>query len=100
MGTEQNGEDAICPNVHAQQQLSAVDCSSATCTDVCQCANSKCSSQVDACLADSACASAQSCVFGCACGDVACAAACAAASGSSLANDVITCLSSNCAAVV
>lgn len=97
--TEQNGESAICLNVHAeQQQLSGVDCSSATCGSVCDCANSKCSSDVDACLADSACASAQTCVFGCACGDVACAAACAASSGSSLANNVITCLSSNCAA--
>merc|ERR1712146_651814 len=68
----------------------------ATCSQVCECANDKCSSQVDACLADSACASAQSCVLQWACGDVACAATCAATSGSSLANDVITCLSSSC----
>jgi len=94
--TEQNGEDAICLNVHAQQQLAAVDCSGATCTDVCDCANSKCSSQVDACLADASCSSAETCVFSCACGDVACAATCAATSGSSLANDVITCLSTSC----
>merc|ERR1712222_53480 len=76
-----------------------VDCSTATCGSVFECANDKCSSQVDSCLADSTCASAQACVFGCSCGDVACAAACAASSGSSLANNVITCLSSSCTSV-
>merc|ERR1712046_254001 len=101
--TEQNGEDVVCINIHTTKQESAVagvDCSGATCSSVCACANDKCSSQVDACLADSTCASAQTCVLGCSCGDVSCAAACAASSGSSLANAVISCLSTSCTTVV
>merc|ERR1712193_372792 len=59
-----------------------VDCSGAACPSICGCANDKCASQVSACLADSACASAQDCVLACGCGDTACAAACAAGAGS------------------
>merc|ERR1712072_191247 len=91
---DQNGDKAVCMTAHMAKEFTGVDCSGATCASVCSCANDKCSSDVDACLANSACASAQTCVLGCSCGDVACAAACAAASGSSLANDVISCLSS------
>merc|ERR1712232_1123567 len=98
--TDQNGDKAVCMTAHMAREFTGVDCSGATCASVCSCANAKCSSEVDACLADSACASAQTCVLGCACGDVACAATCAASSGSSLANNVISCLSSSCTAVV
>merc|ERR1711879_860464 len=97
---DHSGDKALCMTAHMARELTGVDCSGATCSSVCTCANDKCSSQVDACLADSTCASAQTCVLGCSCGDVACAAACAASSGSSLATDVITCLSSSCTTVV
>merc|ERR1719265_450246 len=72
-----------------------VDCSGAACPSICGCANDKCASAVDACLADSSCASAQSCVLACACGDTACAAACAASAGSA-ATAVLGCLTSSC----
>merc|ERR1712000_725731 len=72
------------------------DCTGAACPAICSCAYSKCSSEVNACLADSACASGQACVMGCACGDTACAAQCAAASGSSLATSVLQCISADC----
>merc|ERR1711908_196612 len=70
--TDQNGDKAVCVTAHLQREVSTagVDCSGATCSSVCACANDKCSSQVDACLADSTCASAQTCVLGCSCGDV------------------------------
>jgi len=97
---DQNGEKAVCVTAHLQKEVTGVDCSGATCASVCSCANDKCSSEVDACLADSACASAQTCVLACSCGDTACAASCAASSGSSLANNVITCLSSSCTTLV
>merc|ERR1712072_517354 len=54
----------------------------------------KCSSQVDACLADSTCSALQTCIFGCKCGDVACAATCVGSNA--LGGAVLSCLSSSC----
>merc|ERR1712023_480312 len=71
------------------------NCDGAACSSICECAYSSCSSQVSACLADSSCAAAQSCVLACECGDTACAAACTAGTGS-LGTDVLTCLTSSC----
>lgn len=85
----------LCMTLHTQAQKQAVDCSGAACPSICECANSQCSSAVDACLADSACAAAQGCVLACSCGDTACAAACAAGAGSA-ATDVLGCLTSSC----
>merc|ERR1712232_1545730 len=66
---DQNGDKAICVSAHLEREVNGVDCSGATCSKVCACANDKCSSEVDACLADSTCASAQTCVLGCSRGD-------------------------------
>merc|ERR1711865_876877 len=71
------------------------DCDGAACPAVCDCAFSSCSSQVSACLGDSTCAAAQDCVLGCACGDNAYAAVCAAGAGS-LATDVLSCVIASC----
>jgi len=99
-GLDQNGEPALCISAHlAKEFLTEADCTGAACPDICTCAYSKCSSDVNACLANSACASGQACVMGCACGDTACAAQCAAASGSSLATSVLQCISSSCSSM-
>merc|ERR1712043_87248 len=77
--TEQNSESVICLNVHTKKAFdsSAVDCSTAVCKTDCECANDKCASQIDTCLADATCAQGQDCAFACACGDDACALKCA-----------------------
>merc|ERR1711963_654756 len=53
------------------------DCSKMACPKVCQCTEDKCSSQVETCLGDSTCASLQSCVQQCNCGDHMCTMGCA-----------------------
>merc|ERR1712182_133487 len=93
---DQDSESLLCVNVQTQTAETEQGlCDGATCPSVCACAESSCSSQVSACLADSTCASAQDCVLACACGDTACAAACAAGAGS-LAQDVLTCVVGSC----
>merc|ERR1711907_248764 len=94
---DQNAEDLLCVSLHAAKggDLEQGDCDGAACSAICECAYASCSSQVSACLADSSCAAAQSCVLACACGDTACAAACTAGTGS-LGTDVLTCLTSSC----
>jgi hypothetical protein len=89
----------LCMSLHTSPAAATaeanLDCDSASCPAVCQCALSQCSSQVETCLGDPTCATAQDCVLGCACGDVGCAAACAATAGSA-ALDVLTCLTNSC----
>jgi hypothetical protein len=88
----------LCMTLHTSPAADSDEqgnCDGAACPAVCDCAFSSCSSQVSACLGDSTCASAQDCVLACACGDTACAAACAAGAGS-LASDVLTCVVGSC----
>jgi hypothetical protein len=94
---DQDSEDLLCVDVQTQAADSDEqgNCDGAACPAVCDCAFSSCSSQVSACLGDSTCAAAQDCVLACACGDVACAAGCAAGAGS-LATDVLGCVTSSC----
>merc|ERR1712242_144513 len=77
-----------------EHSLDRGDCSGATCSAVCECAFSSCGDSVNACLADSTCASKQSCAFDCACGDTGCVANCAA--GDDLATAAVACISSKC----
>merc|ERR1712012_1213556 len=85
--TEQNGESVICLDVHTTKQMesSAVDCSTAACKSQCDCSNDKCASELDACLSDATCASAQTCALACPCDDDACILKCAAANPSAKA---------------
>jgi len=94
---DQDSESLLCVNVQTKAAFEeqGVSCDSAACPSICECANSKCGSAIDACLADSTCASAQSCVLACECGDTACAAQCAAGAGSA-ATAVLGCLTSSC----
>jgi hypothetical protein len=95
---DQDSEALLCVNVQTQAAKAIEEqgnCDGAACGPVCDCAFSSCSSQVNACLADSACAAAQDCVFACACGDVGCAAACAA-SGGDLAKAALGCVTASC----
>merc|ERR1712151_846815 len=55
----------------------APDCSKMACPKVCGCTESKCASQVSACLADETCARLQGCAKACKCGDHACTLGCA-----------------------
>jgi len=93
---------ATCLNSNCASTLgtAAVDCSTATCPDQCQCGLDKCSDVINTCLADDACAASQDCAFGCACSDTACALKCAASSPSAAALPVATCLNKNCASFV
>merc|ERR1711862_369154 len=83
---DQDGESAICLDVHTKkQELGAADrpdCSQAACQANCECSYVKCSDQVDACLAAPNCASSQDCAFACPCGDGSCLLKCAASSPS------------------
>merc|ERR1711924_56441 len=94
---DQNAEDLLCVKLHAAKSddLEQGNCDGATCPSICECAFDQCSSQVNACLGDSACASAQSCVLACGCGDTACAAACTAGTGD-LGQAVLQCLAGSC----
>merc|ERR1711904_493814 len=72
------------------------DCSDDVCPSRCACANDKCSSEIDACLADATCAKGQACAKACACGDTACSLKCVAANPSAKAAPVGKCIQDNC----
>merc|ERR1712151_565021 len=97
---DQDGEAAVCVNTHlVKESLSSsadIVCSKATCEEACSCSLDKCASEIDACLAVSNCASAQSCALGCACSDSTCILKCAASSPSIKALPVAKCINSNC----
>merc|ERR1711953_678625 len=94
---------ANCITTNCESGLKAAarpDCSASACQDSCECSYVKCSDQVDACLADSSCASSQDCAFSCACGDDACLLKCAAASPSIKALPLANCITTNCETAV
>lgn len=78
----------------------AVDCGQAACQDVCTCSMDKCSSKVEACLAEADCSGAQTCALGCACGDEACLLACMQKTNSPLGTEVAECITSECPMVL
>merc|ERR1712028_145467 len=81
-----------CNGESIQSDFSGIDCSASACPAACTCSLDKCSSQVDACLADSTCVSAEDCVLKCACGDAFCLAGCVSANPSPLATAAATCI--------
>merc|ERR1712050_169529 len=94
-----SGDKLICLNIDLKKQMeeeASVDCSTATCQSACTCSLQQCGSQIDACLADAACAKGQACALGCACGDTQCSLNCATQAGSPLALPVATCINSKC----
>merc|ERR1711976_781876 len=80
-------------------QAASIDCKTATCESACTCSLQQCGSQIDACLADAACAKGQACALGCACGDTSCSLNCATQAGSPLALPVAECINSKCSSV-
>merc|ERR1712046_406456 len=76
--------------------VSDIDCSASACPAACSCSLNNCSSQIDACLADSTCTAAEDCALKCSCGDTACLTACAATNPSPLAVAAATCINTNC----
>merc|ERR1711937_1108252 len=82
------------------ESLKGVDCSDDVCPSRCACANDKCSSEIDACLADATCAKGQACAKACACGDTACSLKCVAANPSAKAAPVGKCIQDNCETLV
>merc|ERR1719424_841597 len=76
----------------------APDCSKMACQPVCQCTESKCTKQMDACLDNSHCASLQGCVAGCSCGDHTCTIGCALKNPLALfqAKELLSCTKANC----
>merc|ERR1740123_1060357 len=72
------------------------DCSKTACPSTCQCAETSCAAQIDACLADSTCAAGQGCVDQCKCGDMGCLTSCAWKHASPKAFPLLTCLASHC----
>merc|ERR1711920_1178877 len=72
------------------------DCSTTACPNTCQCAESKCATEIEACLADASCAKSQGCVDQCACGSLTCIAACATANPTAKGLATLKCLKSSC----
>merc|ERR1712187_685822 len=66
----------------------------------CECANDKCADSLAACLSDATCADSQACALACACSDDACILKCAAASPSSKALPVASCIKDQCGSAV
>lgn len=80
-----------------KKELKALpDCSTTACPATCSCIESNCTSQINDCLADSACAAGQTCADKCACGDKACLTSCAMSHPSSKALSLLACASSKC----
>merc|ERR1712066_756611 len=73
------------------------DCSTEKCPDHCQCAVDHCADQLEACMADSGCASGKSCIDACDCDDMACKLKCEAQNPSVKAVSLATCAKANCA---
>jgi len=90
------GASLIC---YAVAVAGAVDCSSMACQKTCQCTKDKCVSEVRGCLGKSSCASMQSCIANCKCGDKACATACATKNpfGAVQAKSLLSCAKQRCA---
>merc|ERR1712066_526755 len=73
------------------------DCSKTGCPAKCQCGESKCADEINACLADASCAAGQDCVDACPCGSNSCLAACAVKHPSTKGASVLACVEKNCA---
>merc|ERR1712048_711132 len=82
--------------VKKEYKATDIDCSTAVCESQCTCSLDKCAAQIDACLAVDNCASAQTCALACPCSDNACMLKCAAASPSTKALPVASCVNNNC----
>merc|ERR1712151_1372097 len=74
----------------------APDCSKMACPKVCGCTESKCASQVSACLADETCARLQGCVQACKCGDHVCTLGCAMKHPTTKVMPLFQCTKANC----
>ena len=85
--------DDNCMSVEAKDD----DCDGSGCESACECVNAHC--DVDACRADDDCLSTKTCSFACACGDNACAMACAAAHPSAVTQQLLGCWADNCMSV-
>jgi len=94
------GDKVVCLDVttakQAELEAKDIDCSTAVCQDQCTCSLEQCASEIDACLAQSACAKSQDCALACPCSDNACMLKCAAASPSIKALPVANCVNSKC----
>merc|ERR1712217_94714 len=75
---------------------STLDCSTTACPSTCTCAKSKCASEINDCLSDASCASGQSCVDQCKCGDRGCLVGCQLRNPSAKAVGVMKCVMSSC----
>merc|ERR1712151_656646 len=93
-----SGDKLLCMEIETNGVAAEArpDCSGAACSASCECSYTSCSDEVDACLADSKCASSQDCAFGCACNDDACLLKCAASSPSLKALPLAKCITSKC----
>jgi len=72
------------------------DCSTATCSETCECSLKECPDQISDCLGDAECAKVQGCAFACPCGDEACALECAKMSSSAFALPAFECVQQKC----
>merc|ERR1712072_897562 len=112
-GKASNGDDLLCMTlstapaeapivVRQSPPLSAFrlgalpDCSAAKCETACTCMESTCTSEAQACLADATCASVQTCMSQCACGDAFCLMSCFMGHRSSALTDLAQCARKNC----
>merc|ERR1712028_181111 len=80
----------------AVSEAALPDCSATACPSKCQCAEAKCTKQINNCLGDASCAKGKSCIDKCACGDTACVLACAKSIRSFKALPLAACLEKQC----
>jgi len=87
---------AVGATVLLAAQAIDVDCSTASCPDICSCSLSECKALADDCMGDEDCAKQHDCAFKCPCGDENCLLTCAGQSASPFATPLMECVQSKC----
>merc|ERR1719464_2281847 len=71
-------------------------CSTTACPSTCQCIEQHCAAEITACLSDPSCATGQSCIEQCKCGDSSCLATCAMKTPSPKGLAMLRCAKGSC----